>query len=612
MKSFIAELRRRNVFRAGALYVASVWAIAQGIAQLGPSVGAPEWATRWFIVAAVIGLPFFLAFAWFYEITPQGLKRESEVDASESVTRRTGKVLDRLIIGVLAVAVVLLLTHVLVSRENPSAATQVAAEATTSKPVLASDKSIAVLPFVDLSETKDQEYFTDGISEELLGLLSQVPELRVIGRTSSFQFKGKNEEFHVIAQKLGVANLLEGSVRKSGNRIRISTRLVRADDGSDLWSETYDRTLDDIFSVQDDIAGEVVKSLKITLLGSAPKARQTKPGAYALFLQARQLARQFTPDSLRQSDQLYEKALTIDPRYAPAWDELAVNSLNEASMGMESLPVASIRARERVEKALALDPEYAPAHATLGLIALYASNLAEAAPHLERALALAPEDRDVRVGASRLLQDLGRLDDAIGLLKYVIARDPIDAGAMTNLGILLEAAGRLDEALPLLQASLRLNPTRVAGNYTTSRVLLRRGQPGASLSAAEQETDAAFRLIGTAMAYHELGRQAEADAALAKLEADHRTDAPYNIAYVYAARGDADRAFEWLEIAVENEDPGLSDIVAEPFFAKIHDDPRWPPFLRKRGMAPEQLAAINFDVKVAERAGKASSAAGGH
>ena len=610
MKSFIAELRRRNVFRAGALYVASVWAIAQGIAQLGPSVGAPEWATRWFIVAGVIGLPFFLAFAWFYEITPQGLKRESDVDATESITRRTGKVLDRLIIAVLAVAVVLLLTHALVSRDSPTAATQVAAD--TAAPVPVADKSIAVLPFVDLSEAKDQEYFSDGISEELLSLLSQVPELRVIGRTSSFQFKDKSEDLRVIAQKLGVANLLEGSVRKSGNRIRISTRLVRADDGSDLWSETYDRTLDDIFSVQDDIAGEVVKSLKITLLGAAPKTRQTNPEAYALFLQARQLARQYTPGSMRQSDDLYEKALAIDPTYAPAWDELAVNGINGAGMGMEPFPLASRRARERVEKALDIDPEYAPAHASLGSIAMYSGNLAEAATHLERALTLAPGDRDVRVSTANLLRSLGRLDEAIGLLEYVVARDPIDAGAITNLGNLLEVAGRLDEALPLLQTSLRLNPTRVAGNYSTSRVLLRKGQPEAALAAAEQETDAAFRLIGTAMAYDVLGRKAEAGAALAQLEADHRTEAPYNIAYVYGARGDADRAFLWLDRAVEYEDPGLSEIVTEPFFAKLHDDPRWLPFLRKRGVAPEQLAAIKFDVKVAERAEKTSPAAGGH
>jgi len=246
------------------------------------------------------------------------------------------------------------------------------------------------------------------------------------------------------------------------------------------------------------------------------------------------------------------------------------------------------------------------------MIALYASNLAEAAPHLERALALAPGDRDVRVTSALLLANLGRLDEAVGLLEYVVARDPIDTAALVNLGVLLDSAGRLDEALPPLQTALRLAPTRMATNIFISRVLLRKGQPGAALNAAEQETNEVLRLIGTAMAYDGLGRKAEADAALAKLEADHRTAAPYNIAYVYGARGDADRAFLWLDRALEYEDPGLSEIVAEPFFAKIHDDPRWLPFLRKRGLAPEQLAAIKFDVKVAERADKTSPAAGGH
>src|SRR5215470_16129645 len=292
-KNVFAELKRRNVIRATILYVGAVWALAQGIAQLGPSLSAPEWATRWFLVAAGIGFPFWIAFAWFYEFTPEGLKRESEIDRAESITRHSGRKLDFAIIGVLAVAVVLLLTDRFVLRHGVNE--------TTAAPI--GEKSIAVLPFVNMSEDKANEFFSDGISEELLNLLSKVPQLQVAAHTSSFSFKGKQIEIPEIARQLHVANVLEGSVRKSGDQVRITAQLIRANEGYHLWSETYDRKLDDIFKIQDEIAGEVVKQLKVTLLGAAPTVRQTNPKAYALYLQAVQLGRQRTPEAFTQSDE---------------------------------------------------------------------------------------------------------------------------------------------------------------------------------------------------------------------------------------------------------------------------------------------------------------------
>ena len=282
MNNFFAELKRRNVIRAAILYLGAVWALAQGISQLGPSLGAPEWATRWFLVAAGIGFPFWIAFAWFYEFTPEGLKRESEIDPSDSIKRRTGRKLDFAIIGVLAVAVVLLLTDRFVLRHGVNE--------TAALPI--TEKTIAVLPFVNMSEEKANEYFSDGISEELLNLLTKMPQLQVAARTSSFSFKGKQIEIPEIARQLHVANVLEGSVRKSGDQLRITAQLIRAAEGYHLWSQTYDRKLDDIFKIQDEIAGEVVKQLKVTLLGAAPTVRQTDPKAYALYLQAVQLGRQ--------------------------------------------------------------------------------------------------------------------------------------------------------------------------------------------------------------------------------------------------------------------------------------------------------------------------------
>src|SRR5215468_10331653 len=319
-RDLFTELKRRNVIRATILYLGAVWALAQGISQLGPSVGAPEWATRWFLVAAAIGFPFWIAFAWLYEFTPEGLKRESEIDPAASTTHHTGRKLNFAIIGVLTVAVVLLLTDRFVLRHGVNE--------TTSLPI--PEKSIAVLPFVNMSEDKANEFFSDGISEELLNLLSKVPQLQVAARTSSFSFKGKQIEIPEIARQLHVANVLEGSVRKSGDQLRITAQLVRAAEGYHVWSETYDRKLDDIFKIQDEIAGEVVKELKVKLLGAAPKVRTTDPKAYALYLQARELGRQNNAEAFAKSDALYRQALEIDPRYAPAWDELASNFYHKA------------------------------------------------------------------------------------------------------------------------------------------------------------------------------------------------------------------------------------------------------------------------------------------
>src|SRR5207244_1731390 len=264
-------------------------------------------------------------------------------------------------------------------------------------PTIAVDNnSIAVLPFVNMSDDKEQGYFSDGISEELLNLLSKVPQLKVAARTSSFSFKGKGAEIPEIARQLHVANVLEGSVRRSGDQLRITAQLIRAAEGYHLWSETYDRKMDDIFKIQDEIAGEVVKELKVKLLGAAPKVRTTDPKAYALFLEARELGRQVTPEAFAKSDARLRQALEIDPRYAPAWVELAWNFSNKVAMSLVSSQEGYARAREAAEKALAIDSDYASAHARLGFIAMYGGNdPAGAARHFQRALALDPTDLDV-------------------------------------------------------------------------------------------------------------------------------------------------------------------------------------------------------------------------
>jgi TolB-like protein/Flp pilus assembly protein TadD len=448
-----------------------------------------------------------------------------------------------------------------------------------------------------MSSDKEQEYFSDGISEELLNLLARIPELKVAARTSSFSFKGKGVEIPEIARQLRVAHVLEGSVRKSGDQVRITAQLIHAADGFHLWSQAYDRKLDDIFKIQDEIAADVVKELKVTLLGGAPRARTTDPKAYALYLQAVQLSQQWTAEALAKSDALYRQVLEIDPRYAPAWNGLANNSRWEA-INLSLMPIAEgfARAREAEEKALAIDPDYAPAHAGLGLISMFGSDLPGAAKHLERALALDPTNLAVLTGASTLLSNLGRMDEALALGEAIVRRDPVNVRLLHNLGYMQIKVGRLDEAITLARTVLSLSPQRGGAHVLFGWALLLKDDPAAALAEIEQETSEVWRLIGLSLAYHALGRKADSDAALAAVIEKHEKDWSFNIAYIHAFRGEADKAFERLDKAVEYGDAGLSEIVGFEFFANIHSDPRWLPFLRKIGKAPEQLAKISFKV----------------
>jgi len=457
--------------------------------------------------------------------------------------------------------------------------------------------SIAVLPFVNMSADKEQEYFSDGISEELLNLLARIREIRVAARTSSFSFKGKDVEVPEIARQLHVAHVLEGSVRKSGNQVRITAQLIQASDGLSTWSQTYDRTLDDIFKIQDEIAADVVKELQVKLLGPTPHVRATDPQAYALYLQAVELGNQFTAAGFTKSDTLLRQALAIDPRYAPAWYRLGANADNEGTIGALPGAEAAARAREACQKAIAIDPEYAPAYSVLGEIAAtYDNDLAGAARHLERALALDPRSPTTLGLAGSLLYLLGREDEALALMEAQVRRDPVNPAALTRLGISQRWAGRLDEAIATFRTLLNLNPGRGRTHEDCGMVLLLKGDADGALEEMKQEPIEAWRLIGLPMAYHALRRQADSDQALATLIAKYEKDAPYNIAYVYAYRGDADKAFEWLDKTVKYEDPGLSEIAVETFFDNIHPDPRWLPFLSRIGKDPGQLAKIPFKV----------------
>jgi TolB-like protein/Tfp pilus assembly protein PilF len=558
-------------------------------------------AVRVIIIVLAIGLVPVLIFAWAFELTPEGWKRESEVERGESISPQSGRKLDRVIMGVLALALGYFAVDkfVFAPQRERAVAEAARAEGRTESLVKSyGEKSIAVLPFIDLSPDKDQEYFSEGISEELLNLLAKIPQLRVISRSSAFSYKGKDVKLAQVADELNVAHILEGSVRKSGNKVRITAQLIEARSDTHLWSNTWDRELDDIFAVQDEIAAAVVEQLKVELLGHAPKTREVNPQAYPLFLEARQLRRQNTRESAEQAITLLQKAVTLDPDYAAAWVELAAVYVNQTNYGrpwQESVRLA----RAAVGKALAVDPDDAPANDRLGWIAMtFDGDLAAAARHYEQALAVEPGNTDIIGNAASLAANLNRLDTSIPLDEYANARDPVNPAGHVNLGMTYLGAGRFDEAIESLRTARRLAPEYSGLHYQLGIALLLKGEPEAALAELQKEPEEAWRLLGLAIVYHTLGRAKDSDAAVAETIGKYAADAPYNIAYVMAWRNERDRAFEWLDKAVVAGDPGLTEIVFQPLFANLRDDPRWLPFLRRIGKAPEQLAAITFDVKV--------------
>ena len=606
--SFLNEIKRRNVIRVAGLYLAGAWLILQVAGTVLPMMGAPIWLSRGTVIALAIGFIPALIFAWAFELTPEGLKRESEVDRTASTAPHSTKTLDRVIMVVLALALGYFAfdRFVLAPQRNAAVQQQQSAEIAAAREEgraeardSYSEKSIVVLPFVNMSSDKEQEYFSDGLSEELLNLLAGIPELRVISRTSSFSYKGKDIKLAQVADELNVAHVLEGSVRRSGNKIRITAQLVEARSDTHLWSQTWDREINDIFAVQDEIAGAVVQQLKITLLGALPKAKVVDPRAFALFLKARQVGRLGTPEGFTQAISLYEQALKLDPNNAAAWSGLANVYTNQAIFSLRPADEAYRLAREATNKALAVDPGFSRAHASLGRIAMnYEGDLAAAARHFERALALDPANPDIMRDFSTLAKNVGRIDVAIALQEFSNARDPLNAVGQYNLGVSYLWAGRMDEAIASSRAALNLNPERIVAHYNIGVALLLKGEPVAALAEMQRETGDDWRQIGLPIAYHALGQRTASDTALADLIQHHAQDSAYNIAYVLAFRGEVDRAFEWLDRAVKQSDSGLVEIVGNPLFANLHEDQRWLPFLRKIGKAPEQLAAIKFDVKL--------------
>jgi TolB-like protein/DNA-binding winged helix-turn-helix (wHTH) protein/Tfp pilus assembly protein PilF len=453
---------------------------------------------------------------------------------------------------------------------------------------LLNSPSIAVLPFVNMSPAKDQEYFSDGLSEQLIHDLAKVSGLKVVGRSSAFQFKGKNEDLREVGRKLGVTNVLEGSVRREGDHVRITAELIKAEDGFQLWSQTYDREINDIFAVQDEIAKSATEMLQVKLLGGngqpvTSDLRSANSEAYRAYLQANYfLGQGHSKEALGKALAYADQAIKLDERYAPAWALRATVQTRMAGFSLTDITDGYRKARDDAERAIALDPTSASGYLALARTQNdYDWDWAGANTSLTKAAALEPGSAEVFRLRSYLSRELGNLDQAIKLYEQAVWLDPLRTDFRLGLGYLLYVASRYDQAQAELQKALDLNSQAALVHVTLGKILIAKGKPQHALAEIEKEPNEWGKLTGQVLVYHALGREQTSNIALAKLIAKYDTDSAFQIAQAYAFCGQTDKSFEWLERAYKQRDGGLTDIKIDPLLKTLRHDRRYTDLLEK-------------------------------
>src|SRR5438046_146107 len=577
--TFLTELKRRKVYRVAVAYALVAWLLIQAASILFPTFDAPPWVMKVFVAVLVLGFPIALVFSWAFEITPEGIKREEDVPPNESITHHTG----RKIVGITIVVAVIaagLFVYQLVRSKNTGTPRQ--SEATTAS---ISQKSVAVLAFANLSDDKGSEYFSDGISEELLTVLQKIPGLHVAARTSAFSFKGKNATAQEIGQKLGVAHLVEGSVRKSGDQVRIAARLTRADTGEELWSENYTRNLKDVFAVQTELAQTIVEQLRSRFGGADPgsiakekiqaEVQAAEKGgtrnieAHESYLQGRFYENRHSEKSAREALAAYEHAVALDPGFALAWAGVAQThpwfSAFATEGGQKTFDAHLASARDAVARALSIEPNLPNgllARATIETN--FDFNWNAAAQTVAKALALAPADPNIGIAAANLEIARGNMDRAIELYRKAVDLDPVNAQARSFLAFNLAATKRFAEARAEFPRVVELNPAAPWAHAGLGLAYLLENKFEEAETEAQADAGEWCRLLIVSCARWSQKRVTEADAALAQLTANESETAAYQIAEVYAYRGEKDRAFEWLERARRQRDPGLPSLRKDP------------------------------------------------
>ena len=579
--SFLHELRRRKVFRLAALYIVGAWVVLQVADLAFESWDIASSALRYIWLGAILGFPVALIFGWRYDITAHGIVRTPPVDTGAQIDlslRRADRIILTLLMAV-SVGAIYQIT-IQISESSTAGAEEIVQHDTE-------PNSIAVLPFANMSSDPEQEYFSDGITEEILNLLVKIPELKVTSRTSVFTFKGQNVDIPTVAKELGVAHILEGSVRKAGNQVRITTQLIEAGNDVHLWSETYERQLDDIFAIQDEIAREVVKALQIQLLGEAPLATSTNTEAYNLYLRGKHFATMGTPEGLESSIKAYQESISLDGDFAPTWAGLSIVLRWQGQYGIVDLHEATEASRGAAMRALEIDNTLAEAWLALAEIQFrYDWDWSNAEVTTRKALKYGPQNAPVLRLAGSFALSLGEMERALGLAQLAVDLDPLEYSGLAKLGTTYWALGQLKEEERIYRRILELYPDSDSHSVKSwlAATLTRQGKPEEGLQYLIFDSENRWQRAMSAIVLHSLGRHEEERPIRQNMIDDYSQTWAFGIVVTYAWHGDLDKAFEWLDIAFEQKDSYMTQLIYNPWLASLHDDPRWEKILDKMGL----------------------------
>jgi len=577
-RNIFTELKRRNVYKVAVAYAVVGWLLIQVATQVFPFLDIPNWAIRFVIFVTALGFPVALIIAWAFELTPEGIKRTEAADAARQHSR--GGVW----IAVVLIAAALSLGLFLLGRYTARTLTP-----QLSRPAVAVNpqKSIAVLPLVNTSGDPSNEYFSDGLSEELIAVLAKIPDLKVIGRSSSFLFKGKSDDSKAIGEKLGVAHLVEGSVRKQGDRVRIVAELINAADGRSLWSETYDRELKDVFAVQNEIATAVADQMKVKLLGQsarpAASASTQDPAAHNAVLQSDFYFQQQTAESVRKSISFLQEAVRLDPNYALAYAKLSQAWRQyAASFAIDDAPKAYDEARQAADKAVSLAPDLPEVRMTVGLLAMNPGlDFPAAEKEFRQVLQSSPNNAVAKNGLTLSLLAQGRLTEAEETCREALSLDPLLTTLWYNLGRIMAGTGRYKEAEEACRKGLELQPGASRFHTYLATLDILQNRPAQAMANAQLENEGFWRDFAIAMVQQAHGDRSVADAALKDFIARDSKGGEFQLAVLYAIRKEPNEMFKWLDTAYATRDSGMVQLAITPFFIPYRDDPRFTALCQK-------------------------------
>jgi serine/threonine-protein kinase len=577
-RNIFTELKRRNVYKVAVAYAVVGWLLIQVATQVFPFLDIPNWAIRFVIFVTALGFPVALIIAWAFELTPEGIKRTEAADAARQHSR--GGVW----IAVVLIAAALSLGLFLLGRYTARTLTP-----QLSRPAVAVNpqKSIAVLPLVNTSGDPSNEYFSDGLSEELIAVLAKILDLKVIGRSSSFLFKGKSDDSKAIGEKLGVAHLVEGSVRKQGDRVRIVAELINAADGRSLWSETYDRELKDVFAVQNEIATAVADQMKVKLLGQsarpAASASTQDPAAHNAVLQSDFYFQQQTAESVRKSISFLQEAVRLDPNYALAYAKLSQAWRQyAASFAIDDAPKAYDEARQAADKAVSLAPDLPEVRMTVGLLAMNPGlDFPAAEKEFRQVLQLSPNNAVAKNGLTLSLLAQGRLTEAEETCREALSLDPLLTTLWYNLGRIMAGTGRYKEAEEACRKGLELQPGASRFHTYLATLDILQNCPAQAMANAQLENEGFWRDFAIAMVQQAHGDRSVADAALKDFIARDSKGGEFQLAVLYAIRKEPNEMFKWLDTAYATRDSGMVQLAITPFFIPYRDDPRFTALCQK-------------------------------